>query len=121
MRDGSESQNRYEAVEENNDGRTMLLLVAGAVLICGVFLTAGYTAVTLIFDDGSNSDAAGSNEPIALVESAASSNQSAIQPVNQPESTEITQAIAGEARSAANTETTVAQAAASEPEKPEIK
>ena len=120
MRDGSESQNRYEAVEENNDGRTMLLLVAGAVLICGVFLTAGYTAVTLIFDDGSNSDAAGSNEPIALVESAASSNQSAIQPVNQPESTEITQAIAGEARSAANTETTVAQTAASKPEKTEV-
>jgi len=52
MRDRSESQSDYVEVEENHDGRTMILLFAGAVLVCGLFLSAGYVAFSLIFDGG---------------------------------------------------------------------
>ena len=69
MRDRSESQPEYEELEENHDGRTMILLVAVAVLACGLFLSAGYVAFTVIFDDGPDAEVVVSNEPVALTES----------------------------------------------------
>jgi S1-C subfamily serine protease/HEAT repeat protein len=50
MRDKSESRREYKNVEENHDGRTMILLAASAALACGLLATAGYGAFSLIFD-----------------------------------------------------------------------
>ncbi len=80
MRDGNESQRDYVEVEENHDGRTMLLLVAGAVLACGLFLTAGYTVFTLIFDDGPAPGVVASDEPFSSAESDSPSDE----PITQP-------------------------------------
>jgi serine protease Do len=82
MRDGSESQRDYEEVEENHDGWTMILLVAGAVLACGLFLSAGYAAFTLVFDDGPDPDVVASNEPVDLAEK----DEPSSEPVSQPNS-----------------------------------
>lgn len=80
MRDGNESQRDYVEVEENHDGRTMILLVAGAVLACGLFLAAGYTAFTLIFDGGPAPDVVASGEPV----SSAESDSPGAEPISQP-------------------------------------
>lgn len=82
MRDRSESQRDYDETEENHDGRTMILLVAVAVLACGLFLSAGYAAFTLIFDDGTGSEVVASNVPIAQAES--------VEPHSEPLSEQIT-------------------------------
>lgn len=80
MRDRSEAQRDYVEVEENHDGRTMILLVAGAVLACGLFLSAGYTAFTLIFDGVSIPDGVASNVPVAFTESDGPSDELISQP-----------------------------------------
>lgn len=50
MRDKSESRHEYESLEENHDGRTMILLGASAAVFCGLFVAAGFFVFGLIFD-----------------------------------------------------------------------
>lgn len=83
MRDRSESRREYEQVEENHDGRTMILLVSGAALACGLFVTAGYAAFSLIFDS-ETAEVVGTADPLAGLESSTQNSS----PTSQPEVTE---------------------------------
>ncbi|NQV24458.1 MAG: trypsin-like peptidase domain-containing protein [Rhodopirellula sp.] len=50
MRERSESRPDYEELEENHDGRTMILLAASAAVICSLVVATGFFVFGLIFD-----------------------------------------------------------------------
>ena len=51
MRERNQSRLDAEQLEENHDGRTMIILAASAALACGLLVAAGFFVAGLIFDD----------------------------------------------------------------------
>jgi serine protease Do len=52
MRDSNEQQREYEYVEENHDGRTMIVMALCGAVICGVLAAAGFAVFSFLFDKG---------------------------------------------------------------------
>ncbi len=76
MRERNQSRPDAEQLEENHDGRTMILLAASAALACGLLVAAGFFVVGLIFDEPMS-------EVVALNESeseVAQEDQSVVEP-----------------------------------------
>ena len=78
MRERNQSRLDAEQLEENHDGRTMIILAASAALACGLLVAAGFFVAGLIFDDPMS-------EVVALNESEpelAQEDQSGVEPTD---------------------------------------
>lgn len=65
MRDRSDQRPHNEPIEENHDGRTMILLAVGAAAVFGTFFAGGFAVVNFLMGDATSDQIAASDDNAA--------------------------------------------------------